>query len=73
MDLVLKNYMIFLMTLLSYDPPFKPKIKELNNMMEINSPYENIVKNDEVQQTVNKKEKKKYIPKDYNKNWADEF
>ena len=57
----------------SYDPPFKPKIKELNNMMEINSPYENIVKNDEVQQTVNKKEKKKYIPKDYNKNWADEF
>ena len=57
----------------SYDPPFKPKIKELNNMMEINSPYENIVKNDEIQQTVNKKEKKKYIPKDYNKNWADEF
>ena len=57
----------------SYDPPFKPEIKELNNMMEINSPYENIVKNDEVQQTVNKKEKKKYIPKDYNKNWADEF
>ena len=53
-------------------PPFKPNIQNFNKYLKEENPYENYVKED----NINKKTKENednYIPPDYNPNWADEF
>ena len=58
-----------------YDPPFKPEFVDMSKFLDMNTPYENLVKSETIRSTtsIKKNGKKEHIPHDYDKNWADEF
>ena len=58
-----------------YEPPFKPEFVDMSKFLDMNTPYENLVKSEIIRSTtsIKKNGKKEHIPHDYDKNWADEF
>ena len=54
-------------------PPFKPNIQNFNKYLKEENPYENYVKEDNINKKKGKENEDNYIPPDYDPNLADEF